>query len=1014
MKTKLNGILTLLLALVAQVAFAQQTVTGKVIGPDGDSVVGAVVSIKGTSTFTTTDFDGEYSLIALPENTLVYSYIGYSSVEIIVGNQTNVDVTMKNNSLDTVVIQAYRNTTKKTSNIASTSLSASDIEDRPNASLLQSLQGQVPGLSIQTNSGQPGAAPFVQLRGASSLNGNTQPLYIIDGIPISGDAFTSFNPNDVENITTLIDASATAIYGNRGANGVILITTKGGKFETPLKVSYNATTGYTNFIDTDYNRFDAKGLLRFEKSRSAGLGNTLTDAEIDAYAIDTDWEKIFFQTGTNQQHNISLRSGGKNVTQFTSVSFNETESALAGRTLQRMSLRSNLNGKSDNGKFRFGTTTFVGYSDSRTQGSDGSGSVFFNPIWSANNGLPYLDPNVDISSLLTGGAAFTFRNAPYVNLDAQRFDREEQDELTLQLGGDVAYDITNNLTVRYRLGMELEQENDLDTTSPLSALARIRATSNPEPFEGRTQQNYFRDFRLNSNLNIGWAKKFGEGEEVDKKHDVRVDGYVEYIKAHFESFGFTQVGLDPRTFSPGDGSSFINDNGNTDNVGADATAQKIEAGGFSVFANAAYDFDKKYGVEATIRRDKSFRFIYNEGWGTFFAGALRWNISEEDFLKENETIDLLKLRISYGETGNDRISGGYYGALTNTRQQFATFNGYQDNQTFVPSNTVPVADLRWETVATLNLGIDYSLFDQRLTGSVELYNRVTKDLFADERISLVNTSGAAQKNVGDIRNNGVTLNANYNIIRASKQGDFNLNLFANGTFNDDEVLNLSGTSGRIDAGGQTVLQEGQRINEYFLVPYAGINPANGNLLFTDINGNVTETITNEDRRFTGESLNPKFYGGFGFNASYKNFFAEAQFSYVMGTSFIDSDYDNLLDANFAGNGNLSADLLRAWTPDNRFTDIPSLDANNINPGANSDRFLVDSDFLRLRFAQFGYNLPQTLLENTFLTSGRIFVNGENLLTFSDFRGSDPEQRRVFTFNQFPTGRTISFGIDINF
>jgi len=1015
MKTKLNGILTLLLALVVQVAFAQQTVTGKVIGPDGGEVIGAVVSIKGTSTFTTTDFDGKYSLLASPENVLVYSYIGYTSVEMIVGNQTNVDVTMTNNSLDTVVIQAYRKTTRLKSNIASTQLNASDIEDRPNASLLQSLQGQVPGLSVQTSSGQPGAAPFVQLRGASSLNGNTQPLYIIDGIPISGDAFAAFNPNDVENITTLIDAAATAIYGNRGANGVILITTKGGQYESPLKISYNATSGFTNFIDTDYNRFDAKGLLRFEKSRGAGLGNTLSDADIDAFAINTNWEDVFFQTGTNQNHNLSFRSGGKNITQFTSINYNESESALAGRTLQRMTFRSNVNGKSDNGKFRFGTNAFLGYSDSRTQGADGSGSVFFNPIWAANNGLPYLDPNVNTSTLLTGGAAFTFRNAPYVNLDAQRFDRDEQDKLTIQLGGDVAYDITDNFTLRYRLGLEVEQENDLDTTSPLSALARIRAGSNVEPFEGRTQQNYFRDVRMNSNLNLGWAKKFGEAEnEEDKKHDVRVNGYVEYIKAHFESFGFTQVGMDPRTFSPGDGSSFIDDNGGSDNLGADAIAQKVEAGGFSVFGNIAYDYDGKYGFEATVRRDKSFRFIYNDGWGTFYAAALRWNVSEEDFLKDNETIDLLKARLSYGAVGNDRISGGYYGARNNTRQQFSTFNGYRDTQTFVPSSVVPVSDLRWETVTTLNFGIDYSLFDQRLSGSLDLYNRVTTDLFAPQQISLVNTTDNVDKNVGSVRNNGVTLTANYNIVRATKEGGLNVNVFANGTFNDDQVLDVSPESGRIDNAGLTVLQEGQRINEFFLAEYAGVNPANGNLLFRDANGDLTETINNEDRKFTGKSVNPRFFGGFGFNASYKNFFVEAQFAYVTGTAFIDSDYDNLLDFNFAGNGNLSADLLRAWTPTNRVTDVPSLDATNINPAANSDRFLVDSDFLRLRFAQFGYNFPKSLLENSFLSGGRIFVNGENLLTFSDFRGSDPEQRRTSTFNQFPTGRTIAFGIDLNF
>ncbi|WP_194851075.1 SusC/RagA family TonB-linked outer membrane protein [Nonlabens antarcticus] len=1014
MKTKLNGILTLLLALVVQVAFAQQTVTGKVTDSQGLPILGATVLVKGSQNATTTDFDGNFSITAATTDALVFQYSGYDPKTVNVGNKSTINVTLST-SLDAVVVQAYRTTTLKEANIAASQLSAEDIVDRPNASVIQRLQGQVPGLSVQTSSGQPGGNAFIQLRGASSLNGNTEPLIIVDGVPVDEDAFATFNPNDVENIVTLVDGAATAIYGNRGANGVILITTKGGKYDSPLAISYSASTGFTEFIDTDYNRYDSRGLLRLEKRRGAGLGQTLTDAEIDAFAINTDWEKIFFQTGTNQSHNLSLRSGGSNLTQFTSVNYTEQESSLAGRTLQRMSFRTNVNGKSDNERFRFGTTTYMGFSDSRTAGADGSGSVFFNPIWAANNGLPYKDPNINTSEFLTGAAAFAFANAPYVNLNSQEFDREETDEIKIILGGDAAYDLNDDFTLRYRIGLDYTQGNNLATTSPLSALARVRAGSNDfEPFEGTTDQSTSRDIRFNSNLNLGWAKRFGEGTEAEKKHSVTANAYLEYVKGHFESFGFDQTGLDPRTFAPGDGTSFIDDNGNSDEVGANAFANKIETGLFSYFGNVSYDYDQKYGFEATVRRDKSFRFIENDGWGTFFSGVVRWNISEEDFLKDSETIDLLKLRVSYGEAGNDRITGGYYGALNNTRQLFATGVGYRDEQTFVPSNTVPVADLRWETVSTINVGIDYAFLNNRIYGNMELYNRVTDDLFAPQNISLVNPSSNVNKNVGSLRNNGATLVVNYDVIRAQSKGDFEFTVFANGTYNEDEILELSPEDGRIDNGGLTILQEGQRINEFFLVPYVGINPANGNLLFRDIDDNLTETIDNEDRRFNGKSLNPEFFGGFGFRAAYKNFFIETQFSYVTGTGFLDGDYENLLDVNFAGNGTLSADLERSWTPANRVTDIPALNATNLNPAANSDRFFVDSNFLRLRFAQIGYNLPQSLLDNSFLSSGRLYVTGENLLTFSDFRGSDPEQRQVQTAFDFPQGRLVGFGVDLNF
>ncbi|WP_405377016.1 SusC/RagA family TonB-linked outer membrane protein [Nonlabens sp. Asnod3-A02] len=1017
MKTKLNGILTLLLALVVQVAFAQQTVIGKVTDADG-GLLGAVVQVKGTSNATTTDFDGNYTIVANSTDVLLFTFTGYDSQEIVVGEQNVINVTMSVNELDAVVVNAYKNTTTKQNNVASFQLDSKSIADRPNASAIQRLQGQVPGLTVQTSTGQPGGNSFIQLRGPVSINGNSEPLIIIDGVPIDEDAFQTINPADIESTTTLVDAAATAIYGNRGANGVIIIKTRTAKFGAPLKVSYSTTTGFSQLIDRDYNMFDARGLLRFENSIGAGLGVTLTTAEIDAFESNTDWEEVFFQTGTNINHNIRLSSGGKNISQTTSISYFEQEASLSNRTLQRFNARSNVNFKSDNERFTASTTLALGYSDSRFNGTDGSGSVFFNPVWAAYNGLPYLDVNDFDSNNLTGAAAFTFANAPFINLDSQQFDRVENDQVKLIVGGDMAYKISENWKARYRIGLDYTQDTSFDGVSPESALARVRASFSAEPFEGIVNQDFARDVRFNSNINLEYAKKFGAGEtDEDKKHGIIVNGYLEYFKGHFDSFGFRQEGLDPRTYTPGDGASFIADNGNNDDLRDTARADKLEYGLFSYFGNAAYDYDSKYGAEVTVRRDRSSRFQFNDGWGTFFSGALRWNISEEKFfenLRENNTVNLLKLRLSYGETGNDRINGGFYDALRIPRQLFVTGQGYQDNQTFVPSATVPDSNVRWETVKTLNLGIDYVMFDQRLRGSIELYNRRTDDLFSPQQISLLNPSSSTNSNVGSIRNNGITFNADYNVVRSNEQDGFNLSVGANLTYNDDEVLDLSPEDGRIDDGGLTVLQEGQRVGEFFLAEYAGVNPANGNLLFRDIDGNLTEDIDNADRKFNGSSLNAKFFGGFNTRASYKNFFFEAQFSFQTGTGLIDNDYDNALDANFAGNGNLSSDILRAWTPDNRITDIPSLSATNINPGANSDRFFVDTSFLKLRFLQLGYNLPKVLTDRSFLESGRIFVNGENLLTWSDFRGSDPEQRRTNTFVDFPQARIYSIGLELNF
>jgi TonB-linked SusC/RagA family outer membrane protein len=1017
MKTKLNGILTLLLALVVQVAFAQQTVTGKVMGPDGDSVIGAVVSIKGTSTFASTDFDGKYTIIASPESVLVFSYTGYDTQEITVGNQTVIDVKMSNNELETVVIQAYRNTTKETSNVASVTIGGDATIDRPNASIIQRLQGQIPGLTVQTTSGQPGANSNIQLRGPSSINGNTEPLILVDGVPVDEDVFRSFNPNDVESTTVLKDAAGTAIYGNRGANGVIIITTKSGGYDQPLKISYTGTTAFTELIENDYNLYDSRGYLRLERQQNVGLGATLTDAEINAFDIDTNWADTFYRTGLSQSHNISLSSGSKNLTQFTSVGYTKQSGSLVASDLQRFSIRNNITGKSDNGKFRFGTNLYLGYSQNNSQTepeNNRSNFIYFNSIFGANNGLPYLDPaayDPDIFLPYFQGLA----QSTYVLLDNITKNTNRDDETKIIVGANAEYDISNEFTIRYRVGMDLQNVVGIRNAPPDGALPRIRAFFGGFDLEGFQTETYLRDFRFNSTLNLGWKKKFGEGEESEKKHTVLANGYVEYVKGHLKQFGYTQNGLDPRTYAPGDGSGFLTDTGTDDNYVPTVFAGNNETGLFSYFGEFDYDYDTKYGFTGVIRRDASFRFTDDNAWGTFFSLASRWNVHREDFMKDVDFVDQLKVRLSYGETGNDRLGGGYYGALSNTRQLFATGNGYNDAQTFVRGGTIANPDLIWETVSTLNFGIDFGLFNNKLRGSIDVYNRETSDLFFNQFISGINGSYSTTANLGDMYNRGIELGLNYDLVRGQKAEDFYASVFANVAYNKNRVTFIDLPDGRQDnTGSGSVVEVGHQLNEFFVVPYRGVNPANGNLLFEDINGNLTEAPTNDDRRHTGKSTNPDLQGAFGANIGYKNFFFEAQFTYMAGISRFDSDYASYLDPTSVGTYQVTSDFERAWTPTNRVTDIPALNATNLSTGINNGRFLTDSDFVRLRFVQLGYNFPKSLTDNMFLTSGRFYVNAENLLTFSQWRGSDPERPSATASNRYPTPQTISVGLDLNF
>jgi hypothetical protein len=323
--------------------------------------------------------------------------------------------------------------------------------------------------------------------------------------------------------------------------------------------------------------------------------------------------------------------------------------------------------------------------------------------------------------------------------------------------------------------------------------------------------------------------------------------------------------------------------------------------------------------------------------------------------------------------------------------------------------------LRWETVRTANIGIEFAMVDQRLRGTLEFYERKTEDLFSPRNVStLVITGGSLDANIGDLVNRGVELGVRYDLIRGDqKTNGFDLDLFANVSYNQNEVTSIDAPDGLID-NGATVIQEGVQLNEFFVVPYLGVNPANGNLLFQDINGNATEAPGLEDRRLTGTDTVPDFQGGFGFEASYKNFFIETQFSFMTGLQRFDFNLQDYYDINSLGDFQLSSDLERSWTPDNRITDMPSLSATNTAPGVDSDRFLIDSDFLRLRFLQVGYNFDQTILDKTFLKSARVYANAENLITWTKWLGSDPESTRISEYNRYPTPRVISVGLDLQF
>lgn len=1002
MKTKTANLSVLLLMLVTHFIYAQEkSISGTVTSSlDNLPLPGVSVIVKNTSTGVQTDFDGNYTITASVGQTLVFSYLGMKNTEVVIGANSTINVQMEEDisSLQEVVVEGYRTRPKEKSVVSSVTVTAESIEGRSNASVVQSLSGQVAGLDISTANGQPGANSLVQIRGVSSINGNTEPLFLMDGIPINEDNFRSLNPNDIASVSVIKDAAGTAIFGSRGANGVIVIKTKRGSKGSGLQIKYTGIQSYTSLQGHDYNFLSTPEYLRLERDRNVGRGGTgganggpLTDAEIAAQP-QTDWINFFLRTAQTQSHNLSLTQGGENSSMFTSLGYFNQEGILRNTGLQRFNIRNNVSGSSKNDKFNYNSSFTVNYSKNDLAGNVGGTGVNRNPFYGANSSLPYFTPE-DYPGGAVLAQSFQFAFVPLYIIDRLRTYSLLEEEVKIIAGFSADYKLTNNLTAKINMGGDYENIVFLQAEGPDSRNA-LRFAENGNTTPGFQDQQTTRNFSFNSTTSLNYSKSFG-------KHTVDAGAYIDYFKAHLRTFGFRARGLNPRTFALGDGSGFVGDNPDNDFFVDTANANRLDAGLFSYFGNADYDYDSKYGISATIRRDASYRFATTNRWGTFYSVGARWNVSNEDFMA-NSVFNDLKLRASYGTTGNQRITGNsYFSGADLPFSFFGTGQGYGGTNAIF-SNQIGVNTLKWEEVTQANIGVDFSLFSNRLRGSIDVYSKKTEDLFQPLPISLVNGQNSVSANVGEVTNTGIDWSFNYDLI---KNKNLRLTLNFLGNYNKNELDNLPSDDGEIIGIGRN----GGRLNEIFTVPYAGVNPANGNLLFVDVDGNLTENPDfDRDAVWTGKNNTPDASGNFGFDINYKGFYLNTQWNYVIGVDRFDFEYADFIDRDLIGDLQLSRDILNAWTPNNRFTDIPSLDATNLDFA--SDRFLRSSDYLRLRFLNVGYVFPKAFLKGTGFTSVKIFGTGENLFTFSKWRGYDAEAR--FGTRTYPTPRILSVGIEL--
>lgn len=1048
MKTKFNGILTLLLALVVQVSFAQEkTVSGTVSDKDG-SLPGVSVLIKGTTKGTDTDFDGKYSIKANVGDVLVFSYLGYETVERKVGAASTINVTMKEGGevLDEIVVTSYgRALNSKKSAASLARVDGKTIEQVPINSVDQILQGAAAGVNVNTGSGQPGQSGTIIIRGRGSLVGDSEPLFIMDGVPIDQDNFRSLNQNDIESISVLKDASATAIYGNRGAGGVILITTKKGKLGQKLNIQYRSLYGVAAKPKTQFDVMNTQEFLTFQQTNGIGFGSSLTDLQISSIAeqANTNWEDIFFRLGTTQSHELSLSSGTANSTSFTSVNYFRQEGITLGSDLTRFSLRTNNSGSSANKRFNYSTNITLNFSRNNfvvdAQRGNNTGGQLDNPFIVPYIGLPYYSPwnadgtlntfgtgptaaggsgalNDDGSININGAAGFL--NTPFLALNTATEQTDREDEIRAILGFSADFKVTDDITIGMTYGLDYINQQDLEIAPPNS----IRGLNSPSALseqKGNQSETTFRDFSMIANAFIRYDK------ELTDKLTLSASLYGEYNYRNTQFEGFRAFGLNPKL--PGSGAGFTD--GATTEGDDDSTpyiptvsSTESELALSSVFAIVDLDWEGKYGFSGNVRRDATSRFPNNPS-GYFWSAAGRWNIDEEDFLSESDWLSTLKLRVSYGTTGNERASTNRYLG----RQQISVIaNGYQNQAGYVLGDsdlTVEASDLtdlslQWEATSQWNVGMSFGLWNDKLSGELDFYRRYTDGLFGNRLLSPSGTGlNAVVSNVAEMSNQGIDLQVSYVLLTPSSTNPWSIKLNANGNVNRNRIEFLDGNGGFTTSFGRNDLrnQEGRAASTWFLQRWAGVDPSNGQPLYLDQDGNITNDY--DPGRYSiylGKNFDPTFTGGFGGDISYKGFTLNTLFSFSADRWRQNGSLGVVEDVSLAGFANQSTSLLNSWTTPGQITDIPAVAFGGVR-FQSGDRYLEDASFLRLRNVSLSYSVDSEVLAKTkFIKGLRVYVQGTNLITWTKWRGFDPESNSPGGFFDFPVPKSFTLGFDLNF
>ena len=1073
MRRRLTFLLSLLVLSIGLVSAQVSKVTGVVVSAeDGEPVIGASVLVVGTNLGTITDIDGKYEIANVPADAkhLRISYVGMETQQVsIKPGMIRTELRSDTEVIDEVVVVAY-GTAKKSSFTGSASVvGAKNIEKRAITNATSALEGNTSGVQVTSALGQPGESASVRIRGFGSVNASNAPLYVVDGAVYNGD-ISNINPSDIESMTVLKDAASTSLYGSSAGNGVILITTKkGSNTSGGTGITLNISQGWSSRAYDDYARVGVYDYYPLQwqmlKNSRISSGDTAEEAALYAseniidelkynpfvgvadteivgtdgrlnpaanalkWGDDLDWEDAAYSTGYRQEYNVSYNSSNEKSDSYASVGYLKDNGYMLKTDFERYSGRVNYNVYPVKW-FKSGVNlglvrTNSNYSTSTSDNSSGYSNLSrfirtMAPIYPVHKHDletgEYLDAE---NNSTTDPSQYTY------DYEGARISSNGRDAIAETLWNE--REISNmNTTARVYAtimpieGLSLTVNYALENTDLRRKVYENPLVGDGTSGPGRLNLLTTRTLTQTFNQLINYNKSFGNHtfdillghENYEYKYEYEYAMKIgEVISGIYDFENFTSIN---------ELSSYTN---------------RYRKEGY--FGRLNYDYADKYYASISYRHDGSSRFSKDNRWGNFWSFGASWRISEEDFMKDISWLSNLKLRASYGQTGNDAILDADDDASYYPYQLLYTLGINNASEAGIYLSSLVDTNLKWETQVSADVAIEFGLFDNRLTGSLEYFTKQSKDLLFDTSIPLSNGVNSIVQNIGKVKNNGVEFDLNYQLLR---RNDWTFSIGVNGTHIKNKVTQLpAGNENGIVTGSKKYMV-GHSIYEFWLRQWYGVNPENGDGLYyldtdayNEADGTLSESVkstlvtidgkqlTNSYRYakydYSGSAI-PKLYGGFNFNLGYKDFELSAVFSYSLGGKVLDLTYANLMATDEFGYA-MSEDVKKAWQKPGDITDVPRLDANSTHATSigqsYSTRWLTNANYLNLRTVTLSYNLPAKWLHHVMVKNARLSVSAENLFMIKARQGLNPQANYAgVSYNEYMPARNITLGLNVSF